>query len=101
MEEMSRITHPESSEEIRLHLTISDENQNKLKEAETMDFDTVKHDLGNGNTQALISHSCSVDHGLYSTSHSFYTHSNIFPCSHFCINSHLSIVVSFGGNYYS
>ncbi|XP_056621010.1 saccharopine dehydrogenase-like oxidoreductase isoform X2 [Triplophysa dalaica] len=66
MEEMSRITHPESSEEIRLHLNISDENQNKLKETETMDFDNVKHDLGNGNTQALISHSCSVDHGSLS-----------------------------------
>ncbi|XP_057209406.1 consortin, connexin sorting protein b isoform X2 [Triplophysa rosa] len=62
MEEMSRTTHPESSEEIRLHLAISDENQNKLKETETMDFDTVKHDLENGNTQALKSHSCSLDH---------------------------------------
>lgn len=68
MEEMSRITRPESSEEIRLHLAISDENQNTLKEAENMDLDAAKHDLENGNTHG---------HGEYSISHEFYVHSNI------------------------
>ncbi|KAA0708461.1 Consortin [Triplophysa tibetana] len=62
MEEMSRINHPETSEEIKLHLAISDDNQNNLKETETMDFDTVKDDLENGNTQASKSHICSLDH---------------------------------------
>lgn len=68
MEEMSRITRTESSEEIRPHSANSDENQNKLKETENMDLDSVKHDLGNTNTQgnALKSHRCSLDHGKHS-----------------------------------
>lgn len=62
MEEMSRITQPETSDEI------SDENQNKLKETKAMDVDTDKHDSENRNTEenALESNSCSLDHGKHS-----------------------------------
>lgn len=67
MEEMSRIIPIESSEEIRPHLAISDENQNKLKETANMDLDGVKHDFENGEQgNALKSHRCFLDHGSLS-----------------------------------
>uniref|UniRef100_A0A672R0B0 Consortin-like n=1 Tax=Sinocyclocheilus grahami TaxID=75366 RepID=A0A672R0B0_SINGR len=65
--ETTRIT-PTEEDIITSYLTVSDENQNKLQEAEAMDLQAVKLDLENRNPEESSptntkSHSCSLDHG--------------------------------------
>uniref|UniRef100_A0A8C1T544 Consortin, connexin sorting protein b n=1 Tax=Cyprinus carpio TaxID=7962 RepID=A0A8C1T544_CYPCA len=68
--EMSRITQT-AEDIITYSLTASDENQNKLQEAEVMDLQAVKLDSENRNREEssptnIKSHSCSLDHGRLS-----------------------------------
>uniref|UniRef100_A0A8C1JJQ8 Consortin N-terminal domain-containing protein n=1 Tax=Cyprinus carpio TaxID=7962 RepID=A0A8C1JJQ8_CYPCA len=65
--ETSRITQT-AEDIITYSLTASDENQNKLQEAEVMDLQAVKLDSENRNREEssptnIKSHSCSLDHG--------------------------------------
>ncbi|XP_026146074.1 consortin-like [Carassius auratus] len=68
--ETSRV--PQTAEDIiTSYLTASDENQNKLQEAEIMDLQAVKLDSENGNREEsfptnIKSHNCSLDHGRLS-----------------------------------
>uniref|UniRef100_A0A9J7YU51 Consortin, connexin sorting protein b n=1 Tax=Cyprinus carpio carpio TaxID=630221 RepID=A0A9J7YU51_CYPCA len=68
--ETSRITQT-AEDIITYSLTASDENQNKLQEAEVMDLQAVKLDSENRNREEssptnIKSHSCSLDHGRLS-----------------------------------
>uniref|UniRef100_A0A672PW80 Uncharacterized LOC107599110 n=1 Tax=Sinocyclocheilus grahami TaxID=75366 RepID=A0A672PW80_SINGR len=64
--EMGRIT-PTAEDIISSFLTASDENQNKLQEAEVMDLDNSENRNPEERSPANIkSHSCSVDHGSLS-----------------------------------
>ncbi|KAK9956666.1 hypothetical protein ABG768_014385 [Culter alburnus] len=68
--EVSTITQT-TEDIITSYLTTSDENQNKLQEAEVMDLEAVKHDSENRNPEEgsptnIKSHSCSLDHGRLS-----------------------------------
>lgn len=67
--EMSTITQT-TEDIITSYLTASDENQNKLQEAEVMDLEAVKHDSENRNPEEgsptnIKSPSYSLDHGRH------------------------------------